>query len=288
MIIDGNKIASEIQHELKQKIDVLNEKKPGLAVVLIGQNPASEIYVKRKIKACAEVGIHSELCRLPEQASEEEVLKLIDRLNHDDQLHGILVQLPLPSHLDANRISFAIAPSKDVDGIHPLNFGKLLLGEKDGFVSCTPSGIKELLKRYHVDLTGKHAVIIGRSNIVGKPMAAILMQNEPGMNATISVLNSHTANIENFCRSADVLIVAIGKANYLKAGMVKEGAVVIDVGINRVSDASPKGYRIVGDVDYEDVKPKCSLITPVPGGIGPMTIAMLLANTLKSFEQHSR
>lgn len=284
MIIDGNQLAFKIHQELKEKIAKLKQK-PGLAVVLIGSHPPSEIYVKRKVKACLEVGIHSKLCRLPQDASEEEVLALIAQLNTDSEIDGILVQLPVPSHLNPNRISFTILPSKDVDGIHPTNFGKLLLGEKDGFVSCTPLGIWEILKRYDINLTGKHAVVVGRSNIVGKPMAAILMQNEPGLNATVTVLNSYSKSIENYCRSADLLVVAIGKANFLRADMVKEGAIVIDVGINRIPDEGPKGYKIVGDVDFEGIKEKASLITPVPGGIGPMTIAMLLSNTLKSFEQ---
>lgn len=283
-IIDGKGIAESIQEEIRGKVANIPGRKPCLAVVLVGDHPPSQIYVNRKIQACSNVGIRSVLERLPSSATEREILAMVQKLNEDPHVDGILVQLPLPPHVNPNKINIHIHPHKDVDGLHPMNIGKLLIGESDGFIPCTPLGIKVLLERSNVDLTGKHAVILGRSNIVGKPMAALLMQSNGGGNATVTIAHRFSQGIAALCRLADLLIVAIGNPGFVKVDMVKEGAVVIDVGINKVVNAS--GYRIVGDVDFDGIKEKCSLITPVPGGVGPMTIAMLLSNTLQGYERH--
>ncbi len=287
MIIDGKAIAATIQAELKAQMASFQGRKPCLAVLLVGENPASHIYVKRKVQACNEVGVESRPYQLPQTAPESEVLAIIRALNADPLVDGILVQLPLPQHVNPYKIIQAIDPEKDVDGFHPLNVGKLLIGETDGLFPCTPLGIQVLLERSGVEMTGKHAVIVGRSNIVGKPLAAMLMQRHSGANATVTVAHSHTHDIASLCRLADVLIASIGQPHFIKADMVKEGAVVIDVGINKIANpSSPSGYQIVGDVDFEHVQPRCALITPVPGGVGPMTIAMLLSNTVRSFKKH--
>jgi methylenetetrahydrofolate dehydrogenase (NADP+)/methenyltetrahydrofolate cyclohydrolase len=284
MIIDGNQIAKTIKQELKEKLTQSLSKTslpraPSLAVILVGDHPASEIYVKRKAAACESVGIASLIHRLPTATSEGEVLQLIGRLNGDPQIDGILVQMPLPSHIDTNLAMQAIDPKKDVDGMHPLNMGKLLLGDRSGFIACTPLGIQELLKRYHIETAGKHTVILGRSNIVGKPLASLLLQKGAGADSTVTVLHSKSQEISFHTKQADILIAAIGSPGYVKEEMVKEGAVVIDVGINR----EPGQSKLRGDVDYAAVAPKAAAITPVPGGVGPMTIAMLLSNTLKSY-----
>jgi methylenetetrahydrofolate dehydrogenase (NADP+)/methenyltetrahydrofolate cyclohydrolase len=280
MLIDGTAIAQEIQAEIKSEVNRLTGRRPCLAVVRVGEDPASKIYVSRKIKACEEAGIISRSEHHPNTITEHQLLGIVHKLNQDHTVDGILVQLPLPDSIDAIKITQAIDPAKDVDGFHPINVGKMLMGSTDGYLPCTPLGIKTLLERYSIPVSGKHVVILGRSNIVGKPLAAILMQNQPGCNATVTVAHSKTERLREVCLNADILIVAIGKPQFLKADMVKEGAVVIDVGINRLPSKA-----LVGDVDFEHVQPKCSYITPVPGGVGPMTIAMLLSNTLKSYRQ---
>lgn len=285
MILSGKEIAEKIHGEIKEKVSPLPSS-PGLAVVLVGEHPISLTYVKTKQRACKQVGIRSFLHQLPETTREEQLLALISSLNKDPEVDGILVQLPLPSQINAMRILEAVNPRKDVDGFHPLNMGKLMLGLTDGFIPCTPLGIKTLLDRHTISVTGKHVVIVGRSNIVGKPLASLLMQNLPGCNATVTVANSYTKNLAQYTLSADILIVAAGKARLIKQEMVKEGAIVIDVGMHREhSRDSPQGYRLVGDVDFEHVKNKCLAITPVPGGVGPMTVAMLLHNTLLSYRR---
>lgn len=284
ILIDGKKVAEEIQLELKTSIARLPGRKPCLAVVMLGKHPPSQIYVKRKIQACENVGILSFNRQLPETATEDELLHEIDLLNLDPHVDGILVQLPLPMHVNVGKIMQKIAPEKDVDGFHPMNIGKLLSGETDGFFPCTPLAVKTLLERYEVEVSGKHVVVFGRSNIVGKPMAAMLMQSMPGGNATVTILHRQSTNIKHLCSLGDIVIVAVGQPKLITADMIKEGAVVIDVGINKVSDPFiSTGYKIVGDVDFDNVKDKCAYITPVPGGVGPMTIAMLLKNTLKSY-----
>lgn len=285
MIIDGKKIANEIQQEIKETIQQYTTRPPTLAVILVGEHPPSQIYVNRKTQACQEVGIHSIQRELPASISEEALLAEIDLLNQDPTVDGILVQLPLPAHMNPFRITHHIHPEKDVDGFHPYNVGRLLIGEHTGFLPCTPLGIKMLMDRCAIEMTGKHVLVIGRSNIVGKPMAAMLMQGMPGANATVTVAHRYSVDLKMLCQFADIIIIAIGQPKFLTADMVKEGAVVIDVGINKVEDPSKKnGYQIVGDVDFLNVAPKCSYITPVPGGVGPMTIAMLLKNTLLSYQ----
>ncbi len=285
-VIDGKSIAASVHEETAKEVATLarnNNLQPGLAVVLVGEDPASMVYVNMKAKKSAELGIFSDKRVLGKDATQEEVLAVVEELNNDPKIHGILVQSPPPPQIDESAIVRAIDPAKDVDCFHPINVGKMLLGESDGFLPCTPHGIMVLLERSGVDPSGKHAVIIGRSNIVGKPMMALLMQKAKGANATVTVCHSRTANIAEHTKQGDILIAAIGKAEFVTADMVKEGAVVIDVGINRVDDASAKrGYRLVGDVAYEEVAAKASLITPVPGGVGPMTIAMLLHNAVKA------
>jgi len=281
MIMDGRECAKKIEASLKESIGQLKGRKPALAFILVGKNPASIAFIRMKKKKCAEVGILSVDFELPETTSEEDLIEKIERLNGNPEVDGILVQLPLPSHIKVERILETIDPKKDVDGFHPLNMGRLLLGEKGGFFPCTPFGITVLLKEMGIEVAGKHVVILGRSNIVGKPLAALLVQKEPGANATVTVAHSATQNLQELCLSADILIAAIGQPHFVKGSMVKEGAVVVDVGINRVEG------KIVGDVDFEAVAPKCSHITPVPGGVGPMTIAMLLSNTLLSYQRTS-
>jgi methylenetetrahydrofolate dehydrogenase (NADP+)/methenyltetrahydrofolate cyclohydrolase len=291
LLIDGKAISEQIKSELKAKVETYKQrtgKVAGLSVIIIGENPASQVYVRNKAKSCVEIGMRSEVIELPATISQADLLKRIDELNHNPDVHGILVQQPLPKHIDDFAVTLAIKPEKDVDGFHPENVGKLCIGRLDEcFISCTPFGVIELFKRYQIQTEGKHCVIVGRSNIVGKPMAMLMMQKLKQMNATVTVCHSATPNISDFTRQADILIAAIGKANFITAEMVKSGAVVIDVGINQIDDATKKsGKRLVGDVDFDGVSKLASSITPVPGGVGPMTIAMLLSNTLTSFERH--
>ncbi|MCK6612745.1 MAG: bifunctional methylenetetrahydrofolate dehydrogenase/methenyltetrahydrofolate cyclohydrolase FolD [Ignavibacteriaceae bacterium] len=288
IILDGKETAKQIRKELAVKIAAEKQqsgKVPGLAVILVGSDAASEIYVNSKAKACLEIGMKSVVEKRDASLSQSELLALIEKYNHDETIHGILVQLPLPKGLNEQDVISAISPDKDVDGFHPVNTGKLVNGE-DTLVPCTPAGIHELLLRYKIPTSGKHAVVVGRSNIVGKPIANILMQKKEGANCAVTVVHSAVKNIADYTRSADILIAAIGKADFITGDMVKEGACVIDVGINRVEDASlPKGYKVTGDVKYDEVSAKASYITPVPGGVGPMTIAMLLSNTWKAFSK---
>lgn len=284
MIIDGKSIANEIQQEIKNFLSSLKGFKPCLAVIIVGDHAPSLMYVNRKTKACAEVGMESIKIALPATISENALIQEVEKLNQNSKVNGILIQLPLPAHINPIQVLRHISPDKDVDGLHPFNVGKMLIGEQDAFFPCTPYGIKVLLEHSHIDVSGKHVLILGRSNLVGKPMAAILMQNASGANATVTVAHSRSSNLKELCLSADIIIAAIGQPLFVKADMVKKGAVIIDVGINKIDDPSQKaGYRIVGDVDFDQVKEKCTAITPVPGGVGPMTIAMLLSNTLKSF-----
>lgn len=286
MIIDGLAIANQIQSELKVTIQGLNTRKPCLAVLMVGDHPPSQIYVARKAQACESIGMISIKKELHYHTNEEEILREVKMLNEDPSIDGILVQLPLPPHINPFKITEAILPSKDVDGFHPLNVGKMMIGETDGFYPCTPLGIKTMIDRVGIELTGKHALVIGRSNIVGKPMAAMLMQSSIGGNATVTIANRYTKDTKSLCLSADLIIVAIGQPKFITADMISNGAVIIDVGINKIdSPTSPRGYQIVGDVDFENVKDKCSFITPVPKGVGPMTIAMLLSNTLLSYQR---
>ncbi len=271
--IDGRAVSTAVREELREKTAAFVEARgyaPGLAVVIVGEDPASCIYVRNKKKACAEVGFYSEEHALPEDTTEEELLALIDRLNRDDAIHGILVQLPLPKHLDEQEVLLAIDPAKDVDAFHPYNVGRIMIGDYD-LLPCTPAGIMELLSRYDIDPMGKRCVVIGRSNIVGKPMAMLLLH----ANGTVTVCHSRTRELATVTREADVLVVAVGHADFVTADMVKEGAVVIDVGMNRDENG-----KLRGDVDFASVEPKAAYITPVPGGVGPMTITMLLKNTL--------
>jgi methylenetetrahydrofolate dehydrogenase (NADP+)/methenyltetrahydrofolate cyclohydrolase len=284
-IIDGAAVSRAIRDEVARDVARLRERGivPGLTVVLVGDDPASAVYVRSKEKACIEAGMKGETIRLPATTSQDELVAVVDRLNGDPTVHGILVQMPLPKQIDSDTIVRRILPEKDVDGFHPVNVGKLLIGERDGFAPCTPAGVQELLRRYDVDTRGKECVIIGRSNIVGKPMASLMIQSGEGGDATVTICHSRTRDLAAHTARADIVIAAIGRANKVTGDMIKPGAVVIDVGINRVEDASaPKGYRLVGDVDFESASRKASLITPVPGGVGPMTIAMLLRNTVRA------
>jgi methylenetetrahydrofolate dehydrogenase (NADP+)/methenyltetrahydrofolate cyclohydrolase len=285
MIIDGAAIAQKIQAQVAHAIAHLKHRRPGLAFILVGDNPASQTYVRMKKKRCEEVGIQSLDCLLPTTTTESHLLNEIEKFNQDPAVDGILVQLPLPSPIDAIKIMSAVDPKKDVDGFNPINVGKMLLGDNSGFLPCTPHGIQVLLTHAQIPLLGKHVVIVGRSNIVGKPLAAILMQKSPHTNATVTVAHSLTEHLPEICRSADILVAAIGKPHFIKSDMVRKGAVVVDVGINRITEKGKE--KIVGDVDFEAVAPLCSHITPVPGGIGPMTIAMLLSNTLLSYQRNS-
>lgn len=279
-IIDGTSVAKEIREELKRKISQFSLRPPALTVIQVGEHPSSIIYINNKIKACQEIGIRSRRIELPAETTQAELHLQIQMLNDDEFVDGILVQLPLPPQINAMLVNSQINPSKDVDGFNPVNMGKLLLGETDGFIPCTPLGIRVLLEKYSIPTKGKHAVIIGRSNIVGKPLAALLMQNNPLGNATVTLAHSKSKDLASITKQADILVAAIGSPLTIREDMVKEGAVIIDVGINRLGEESRK---IVGDVDFESVKDKCSFITPVPGGVGPMTIAMLLQNTYSAF-----
>lgn len=289
-LIDGRAIASQLQQELASRVAQLKTLgvQPGLAFVRVGEDPASKVYVGRKEKACAELGIFSETHVLPEATSEADLLKLLDRLNQDRRLHGVLVQAPLPPHIRQQVVYATVLPEKDVDGFHPVNVGKLMLGDSTGFVPCTPGGIQELLVRSGVKTSGADVVVLGRGNIVGKPMVALLCQKEKNANATVTLCHSATRDIAGHCRRADILVAAMGVCEFVKADMVKPGAVVVDVGVNRVSDpASKSGSRLVGDVDFAAVQPIAGRITPNPGGVGPMTIAMLMRNTVRAAERAS-
>jgi methylenetetrahydrofolate dehydrogenase (NADP+)/methenyltetrahydrofolate cyclohydrolase len=289
IIIDGKKTASEIREELKQKIDKLKaegKNVPGLVTILVGENPASQVYVRSKIKDCEEIGMRTKAEFHDSEITEKDLLGLVKKYNEDPDYHGILVQLPLPKHINENKVIETISPGKDVDGFSPTSIGNLVIG-KDTFASCTPAGIQELLIRYNIETKGKHVVVLGRSNIVGKPIANIMLQKKEHANAIVTVCHSAANNLRDFTKQADILIAAMGSPGFVKADMVKEGVVVIDVGINRVEDTSmPKGYRLVGDVDFENVSKKSSYITPVPGGVGPMTRAMLLQNTFKAYQKY--
>jgi methylenetetrahydrofolate dehydrogenase (NADP+)/methenyltetrahydrofolate cyclohydrolase len=284
-ILSGDEVARQMRAEMKAQVEKLKAEHqlvPGLAVVLVGDNPASISYVKGKQKACGEVGIHSVEHRFGAGLPEAELLALIGRLNADLAIHGILVQLPLPRQIDESRVLNAIDPAKDIDGFHPVNLGRLVIGE-ECFLPCTPHGVQQLLLRSGIQLEGRHVVVVGRSNIVGKPVANILFQKKAGANATVTVCHTGTRDMAHFTRQAEILIVAAGRPNTVTADMVAEGAVVVDVGVNRVPDASKKsGFRLVGDVDFAGVSQKAGAISPVPGGVGPMTITMLLYNTIKS------
>ncbi|AWL78071.1 bifunctional methylenetetrahydrofolate dehydrogenase/methenyltetrahydrofolate cyclohydrolase FolD [Capnocytophaga canimorsus] len=282
-LLDGKKTSEDIKNEIAQEVKALKaqgKKVPHLAAVLVGNDGASLTYVGSKVKACQQVGFESTLIKLPTETTEKELLEKIKQLNEDENIDGYIVQLPLPKHIDSQKVLLAVSPEKDVDGFHPANFGKIAL-DMEAFIPATPFGIMELLKRYQVPTQGKHVVVVGRSHIVGRPMSILLSQKGNPGNATVTLTHSHTENLSQITRQADIIIMALGIPEFLKADMVKEGATVVDVGITRLEDKNnPKGYRIVGDVDFEQVKDKADFITPVPGGVGPMTIAMLLKNTL--------
>ena len=285
VIIDGKQVAADIRAEVAQKVAELkkNGKNACLAVILVGENPASVSYFTGKQKALAEVGMQDRSVHLPENTTEEDLLKLIDQLNNDYSVHGILVQLPLPKHINEDKVIMAIAPGKDVDGFHPVNVGNMMIG-RPGFLPCTPHGIIVLLQRMGIETSGKHAVVIGRSNIVGKPVSVLLAQKN--VNCTVTLCHTGTKNLPEITKQADIVVVASGHPHTLTGDMIKDGAVVIDVGVNRIPDSSKKsGFRLVGDCDFDDLKEKASFITPVPGGVGPMTIAMLMVNTLESAEK---
>ncbi|MEN3203035.1 MAG: bifunctional methylenetetrahydrofolate dehydrogenase/methenyltetrahydrofolate cyclohydrolase FolD [Atribacterota bacterium] len=279
-IIDGKAVAAEIYEELRPRVLrlITSGCQPGLAVVLVGNNPASQVYVRNKEKACEKLGIRSFRYHFPETTEVAKLVELIDSLNANPEVHGILVQLPLPPHVEEREVLYRIAPEKDVDGFHPCNLGRLMIGDPL-FLPCTPWGVQELLVRYGIEVEGKHVVIVGRSNIVGKPLAMMLVQKAKGANATVTVCHTRTIDLSEHTKRADILVVACGSPGAVTGDMVKEGVVVIDVGINRV------GEKLVGDVDFESVAPKASYITPVPGGVGPMTVAMLMANTVKAAER---
>lgn len=284
-ILDGAAIARQIRAEIAREVAALSAQGviPGLAVVIVGEDPASQVYVKSKGEACREAGMHSETIRLPATTTQAELLATVDRLNADPRIHGFLIQLPLPKQIDSEQVLHRVAPEKDVDGFHPMNVGKLAVGDASAFRPATPFGVQQMLIRSGIETRGAHAVIVGRSNIVGKPMANLLLQDGPGGNATVTVCHSRSQDLPALTRQADIMVVAIGKPRFVTADMVRPGAVVVDVGINRVADSgNPKGYAIVGDVDYGPVAEVASAITPVPGGVGKMTIAMLLANTLQA------
>lgn len=287
ILIDGKKVAADIRSELKTKISQLKaegKNVPGLVAIIVGDDPASQIYVASKGKACEEIGMRTKTEKLNSDISETELVSIIQSYNQNKDYHGILVQLPLPKHINEDKIIETISHKKDVDGFHPISVGNLVIG-KDTLASCTPAGIQELLIRYKIETKGKHVVVVGRSNIVGKPIANIMLQKAEGANSIVTIVHSAAEDISYYTKQADILIAAIGKPEMIKADMVKDGAAVIDVGINRIDDpAKPKGYRIVGDVDFENVSKKASFITPVPGGVGPMTIAMLLSNTFKAYK----
>lgn len=272
-IINGKEVSASVREELKKETQKLLEKygiRPGLAVIIVGEDPASKVYVNNKEKGCNEVGFYSEVYRLPEGTTQQELLSLVEKLNNDDKIHGILCQLPLPKHLDENAVILAINPEKDVDAFHPVNVGRIMIGDYS-FLPCTPAGVMKLVESTGVDITGKECVVIGRSNIVGKPQAMLMLHK----NATVTICHSRTKDLAEVTKRADILVVAIGKADFVTADMVKDGAIVIDVGMNRKADG-----KLTGDVDFASVEPKASYITPVPGGVGPMTISMLLTNTM--------
>lgn len=288
-LIDGRKTSQEVKDEIAQEVKLILEsgkRKPHLAAILVGNDGGSETYVAAKIKACEEVGFESTLLRFDDSISEKELLEAVEKLNNDNSVDGFIVQLPLPKHISEEKVTEAVAPEKDVDGFHPQNVGRMITGG-DAFVSATPQGIMELIKRYNIETSGKHVIVIGRSNIVGRPMSVLLsLKGNPG-DATVTVCHSRTANLKELTLQADIIVAALGIPEFLKADMVKEGAVVIDVGTTRVDAPDTKrGWRLKGDVDFENVAPKCSYITPVPGGVGPMTIASLLLNTLKAAKKN--
>lgn len=288
-LILGKEVSEEIYGELRQRIDALKAKgvTPGLAVVLVGEDPASQVYVRKKGEMCESLGMKSVTIRMPAETTQAELMAKVEDLNNDPTIHGFLVQLPLPSHLDEEQVINAISPSKDVDCFHPTNVGRVLIGNPD-FLPATPAGVQQMIVRSGVETSGKHVVVIGRSNIVGKPMAAMMIQRGLGADSTVTVVHSRTKDLPSITRQADILIVAIGKPRFVTADMVGDGAVVIDVGTNRVDDPThPKGSRLVGDVDFDAVQDKVSAITPVPGGVGPMTICMLMANAVKAAERAS-
>lgn len=282
-IMDGKAIAKQLREELAAEVRQMvaaGHRPPHIAVVLVGNNPASESYVNAKIKACEAIGYESSLLHFPPEISQEMLLNTIDELNENSEIDGFIVQLPLPEHIDDRTVIERVLPGKDVDGFHPINVGKMALG-LDAFISATPGGILELIRRYKIETEGKHCVVLGRSNIVGGPMSILMRRNTYPGNCTVTIAHSKTQNLGEVCASADILVAAIGRPEFVTASMVKEGAVVIDVGINRVEDPSrERGYRLVGDVKFDEVAPRCSYITPVPGGVGPMTIAYLLNNTM--------
>ncbi|WHF50617.1 bifunctional 5,10-methylenetetrahydrofolate dehydrogenase/5,10-methenyltetrahydrofolate cyclohydrolase [Chryseobacterium gotjawalense] len=285
-ILDGLKVSKEIKEEIRMDVDKIvqhNKRPPHLVAILVGKNGASMTYVNNKIKDCKEVGFKSSLIDFPSTVSEAELLEKIDELNKSKEVDGFIVQLPLPKQIDQEKIIMAIDPRKDVDGFHPENFGKMAL-EMDTFLPATPFGILTLLERYHIDTKGKHCVVIGRSRIVGKPMSILMGRKDFPGNSTVTLTHSYTPHIEEFTKKADIIITALGDPNFLKADMIKEGAIIIDVGITRVEDQSEKGYKLVGDVDFESCKEKASWITPVPGGVGPMTRAMLMKNTILAYK----
>lgn len=285
-IIDGNEIASSVLRGLTDRISTFGEKKPCVTFIRVGDDPASISYLRKKEKTANEVGILSQLKVFPVEMSQEDLLSEIDKLNSDPEVHGILVQAPLPEHMDERTVFNRVHPSKDVDGFNATNLGKLCQEQEDAFISCTPAGIVEIIKRTGIETDGKHVVVLGRSLIVGKPAGMLFLRKGFPGNATVTFCHSRTANLKDFVKRADLIIAAIGKPLFVQADMVKKGAVIIDVGINRISDETKKsGYRLVGDVDFEKVAPKTSYITPVPGGVGPMTVAMLMSNTVKAFEQ---
>ncbi|MBX7182813.1 MAG: bifunctional methylenetetrahydrofolate dehydrogenase/methenyltetrahydrofolate cyclohydrolase FolD [Bacteroidia bacterium] len=290
-LLDGKLISAQLKADLKKEVDLLKSqggKVPHLAAVLVGNNPASETYVASKVKSCDEVGFASTLIRLPDSITESELLNQIDDLNSNPDIDGFIVQLPLPKQISEKKVLKAIDPDKDVDGFHEVNIGRLALG-LPGFVPATPKGIMEMLRYAQVETTGKHCVVLGRSHIVGMPISLLMMQNGNPGNSTVTICHSKTQNLEEITRQADILIAAIGKPNFVKANMVKDGVVVVDVGINRIEDSTRKsGFRLVGDVDFEEVAPKASFITPVPGGVGLMTIACLMLNTLEAVKRKNK
>ena len=287
-LIDGKSVSQKVLDECALEVERISAKgiKPGLAVVLVGNDPASKAYVGSKVKTCQKLGIHSVKIELPEDTTQEKLLQVIDELNGDSSIHGILVQSPPPDHIDESTVVRKISPQKDVDGFHPENVAKLTLEDSDGFIPCTPLGCLRLLQEYDIDTNGANVVVVGRSMIVGKSMALLLMANNANANATVTVAHSRTKDLKSICSSADIIIAAVGIPNIIGKEHVSEGAVIIDVGINRVSDENAKrGYRLVGDVNFAEVADKCSAITPVPGGVGPMTIAMLISNTIKACQK---
>lgn len=289
IVLDGKKTSADIKEEIAAEVTKIikqNKRPPHLAAVLVGEDGASMTYVKNKVRACEKVGFESTLIRLKDSTTEEELLQQVHALNADDSIDGFIVQLPLPSQINEEKILLAVDPKKDVDGFHPTNFGRMAL-EMDSFISATPFGIMQLIERYEIETSGKNVLVVGRSNIVGRPMSILLSQKKPFANATVTLAHSRTKNLKELSLQSDIIVVALGIPNFLKADMVSEGTVVIDVGITRVDDpSSAKGYKLVGDVDYDQVAPKSSHITPVPGGVGPMTIAMLLQNTLLAYQRY--